>query len=385
MRWQHSGMKIENRVDIDILRVLVKYAEYVTASSKGAESESAAEDIFNAKDDYGKRPVDTIWLGTQHYGKRPVDTILLETQHAEVIELLLLRMKLHFNADIIEQVLKRNLKGLKLELDNGWTLLHHCVKEGIVTPTILKALEHQLNSLDSSKKIEVMFSAQHAEVVEILLNNFPMKFSEILGVKLEQDKGWTLLHHCVKEGIITPTILKALEHQVNSMDSSKKTPIFYAEKSEIVQLFLDEGIGDLKLDFRHFLELGERGTLLQHCFNEGILTKTSLSTACEEENVCLVKLLLRTPGITDHERYDGLTGFAISLVKQNKDIAMAFLQSGIKSHSRNVFLASEFCRLPSVENIDLKNSIQQFMSSQETVHLHVERSQQIMDNEKDQR
>ena len=154
-------------------------------------------------------------------------------------------------AEVIEQLLQMNVKELKLELDNGWTLLHHCAKEGIVTPTILRALEHQVNSMDSTKKSpvdylgqELLFQTKDAEVIEQLLR------MKVKGLKLELDNGWTLLHHCVKEGIVTPTILRKLEHQVNSMDSRKKTPINYADMSE------------------------NGRQLLHQCVKEGILSST---------------------------------------------------------------------------------------------------------------
>ena len=315
------------KIDIDILKVLVQYAESAAASSGGAESGSAAKEIYNAKDKDGRRPVDYL------FGVK--------------------------NAEVIEQVLQLKLEGLELEKENGLTLLHHCAKEGILTPTILRALQHQAFRLNDSESLEKCLSYD--------LKDLTLQYD---------DDGWTLLHHCAKEGIVTPTILRALQHLVNSMDSSKKTPIFYAKNSEIVEIFLDEKNLDLKV------ELDDHGTLLQHCLKEGIVKNTSLSSACEEENVRDVKLLLKSPGIIDHEMHDGLTGFAISLIKQNKDIVMAFLHSGIESHPRNLFLASEFCRLPSVENADLKNAIQQFMSSQQTGD---ERSQHILDKEKDQR
>ena len=268
---------------IEILKVLVVHAESVTASDDG-DGEAGAEAIFNARDEDGKSPMD-------YLGQR----FLFEAN----------------NAEIIEQLLAMKIKGLRLESDDGWTLLHQCVSEGIVTPTILRALEHQLNI----------------------------------------------------------------------MDGNKKTPIFHAKKLETVLLFLNE---DLKY-LRSNLEDGT--SLYQHCIDKGLISK-GLSTVCEEENYEEVKILLKIPGIIDHETHDGLTGFAISLVKQNKDIIMAFLHSGIGSHQRNVFLASEFCRLPSVANIDLQRLIQQFLSSSQIGSIYKQyRKRNIgnVDQEKDTR
>ena len=228
---------IRNRDDIEILKVLISHAESVTASNDG-DGECGADAIFNAGNEDWRSPVD--YLGQ-------LQEFLFETKKAGVMELLL-QMK---------------VKGLKWELDNGWTVLHHCAKEGIVTPTILRALEHQVN---------------------------------------------------------------ALVHQVNSTNI--------------------------------------------------------LIERCEGENQDQVKMLLEIPGIIDHEMHDGLTGFVISLIKQNKDIIMAFLQSDVGSHNKNVFLASEFCRLPSVENKDLQISIRQFLSSQQT---EMDASRDTIDKEKDER
>ena len=90
---------------------------------------------------------------------------------------------------------------------------------------------------------------------------------------------------------------------------------------------------------------------------------TSLSTLFEEENQDQVKLLRKIPGFNDNETNDGLTAFAISLVKQSKDIVMAILNSGIGLHPR---IASEICRLPYMENEDLQSSVRKLLLTQKT-------------------
>ena len=303
------------RDDIEILKVLIDHAQSVAASDD-SDGEAGAQVIFNARNEEGKSPVDYM---NEFMG-------LFATN----------------NAEVIEQLLRIKLNWLKLELDNGWTLLRHCVKEGLLTSFIVRALAHQL------------FRIKAADYIEILLN------THIEDLTLITSSGWTLLHHCAKEGIVTKTILRALQHQVNSMDSSKKTPIFHAKDLETVFMFLKEDLRGLKL------ELDDGTNIIQYCVDEGLVTSRYLSTSCEEDNYQQVKLLLKIPGIIDHETHDGLTGFVISLVKQNRDIIMAFLHSGIGSHDRNVFLASEFCRLPSVANKDLQRLIQQFLSTTQT-------------------
>ena len=63
-------------------------------------------------------------------------------------------------------------------------------------------------------------------------------------------------------------------------------------------------------------------------------------------------------------------GISLS-VREFYVVIMEFLKSGIGSHQRNINLASEFCRLPSVENKDLKNMLKDFM-------MKVKRTAQIM-------
>ena len=85
-------------------------------------------------------------------------------------------------------------------------------------------------------------------------------------------------------------------------------------------------------------------------------------------------MLHKIPATNEDETHDGLTGLAMSLVNQTKDamslvnqtkdIVIAFLQSG-NIHPRIVFLASEFCRLPSLENEELQSSIRTFLSSRQ--------------------
>ena len=219
---------------------------------------------------------------------------------------------------------------------------------------------------------DFVLETKKADVIEMLLQ------LKVRGQCLQRtacENNWPILHHCTKEGIVRPSLLRpeSLEQQVNSLDKDRKTPIFYAETSEIVEMILNTEIDGTTLE-------QEGRTLIHEFFRKGILTLEILSkiscinnkicakalhSACEEENTELVKMLLTIPKMIDEETHDGLTGFAISLLNQNTDIVMAFLNSGIASHSRNVFLASEFCKLTSVENTHLQSSLRQFLSTHE--------------------
>ena len=88
-----------------------------------------------------------------------------------------------------------------------------------------------------------------------------------------------------------------------------------------------------------------------------------LSTPCEDEEQNQVKLPQKIPITIEDGTHDSLTGLAMSLVNP-KDVVKAFLHSGIL-HPKIVSLASEFCRLPSVEKDDLQSSVRTFLSSRQ--------------------
>ena len=111
-------------------------------------------------------------------------------------------------------------------------------------------------------------------------------------------------------------------------------------------------------------------------------TAEILSTSCTGEEQNQVKLLQNIPGIIQDQTHDGLTGIAMSVVNQTKDIVIAFLQSGIVHPSSLVYLASEFCRLPSLENEDLQSSIRTFLSSRQ---IETSSSRDNIIEEKDER
>ena len=91
------------------------------------------------------------------------------------------------------------------------------------------------------------------------------------GLLLELENHWTLLHECVEKGIVTEKILKKLRHQSNTLHKGR-SPVFIAQKAEIVEMFLKEYSGDLKL------HLEDGWTLLQECATKNIITPEIMRT-----------------------------------------------------------------------------------------------------------
>ena len=103
--------------------------------------------------------------------------------------------------------------------------------------------------------------------------------------------------------------------------------------------------------------------------NAGVLP-LPLSRACEGEFYGVVNRLLNVPGIVDDEGHDGLTGFAISLVRQHKETVKEFLHSGTEPRDKNMFLAREFLKVPSVVGTPLHKWITDFMDLHRIVEKH---------------
>ena len=211
----------------------------------------AAKDVFNAKDGIGKRPV--------FYSLCP-----------EAIELSL-ASGLLYKMCSGQQTLYGHI--------SDECLLRHCSKENILTPAIVRALKHRVASCFGD---EYLFEVERPEIIEVLLEEKGLlDRPSVPSLKTEVGAyGWTLLHECVNKGVVTQTILRALRHQVNtkfvpliSRSQKKadqyirgKTPVFLAEKSDVVEMFLNENMEELKL------EQGEGWTLLHECFKKHIVT-----------------------------------------------------------------------------------------------------------------
>ena len=264
--------------------------------------------------------------------------------------------------------------GLLLELENHWTLLHECVSKGIVTERILGKLRHQANNLYLGKS--PVFVAEKSEIVEMFLRHYGVD------LMLHLEDGWTLLQQCTLMGIVTPEIMRALTNQV--VPSFGPRYLFEVKQSEILEILLDAKLEGLQL------ELENGWTLLHECSRRGIVTAKivqhlqhqinsknncgdlplSLTSLCEREFYDVANALLKIPGIGDSEAHDGLTGFAIALVRQHKETVKEFLHSMIEPREKIMFLATEFLKVSSVAGTPLHRWIEDFMlNNQEDIDL----------------
>ena len=271
------------------------------------------------------------------------------------------------NPEIIETWLEMEDEsdGLLLELENHWTLLHECVSKGIVTERILGKLRHQANNLYLGKS--PVFVAEKSEIVEMFLRYYGGD------LMLHLEDGWTLLQQCTLMGIVTPEIMRALTNQVLPFFGPRY--LFEVKQSEILEILLDAKLEGLQL------ELENGWTLLHECSRRGIVTgkivehlqhqvncknnlgdlPLSLASICEREFFDVAYALLKIPGIDDSEAHDGLTGFAIALVRQHKETVKEFLHSMIEPRDKILFLAREFLKVSSVAGTPLYRWIEDFM------------------------
>lgn len=261
--------------------------------------------------------------------------------------------------------MKADSDGLLLKLGNHWTLLHEYVSKGIVTEGILRHLRCQINNLYLNKS--PVFIAEKSEIVEMFLRYYGGD------LKLNLDDGWTLLQECTSKGIVTPEIMRALISQV--VPSFGQRYLFEVKQPEILEILLDAKLEGLQL------ELENGWTLLHECSRRGIVTAKivqhlqhqvnrknncgdlplSLVSLCEREFYDVANALLKIPGIDDSEAHDGLTGFAIALVRQHKETVKEFLHSMIEPRDKIMFLAREFLKVSFVAGTPLHRWIEDFM------------------------
>ena len=121
---------------------------------------------------------------------------------------------LNYPPEAIELYLTSGIADAVLERRDGWTLLHECAKQGIVTPVIIKALRHHIDRSDMDGKTPVFYLTEvygTPKTVEL----FALHTVHLERLRLELKAGWTLLHQCVEEEIVTPTRIRILRHHVN--------------------------------------------------------------------------------------------------------------------------------------------------------------------------
>ena len=216
---------------------------------------------------------------------------------------------------------------------------------------------------------------------------------------LLRDDGWTLLHECVSNGTLTQKIMHTLRHQINAVFEGS-SPIFHARSLEAVKMLIRTFGNQLELfrnpDNQHILDYFLQKSMsldeyvvaatLQLEWDPSRIPQTyspmefareyrenwyaftytypPLASACEEEKADLVEWLLQIPGIRDHETYDGLSGFAIALAKQNVRCVRAFLKSDIaeQDQNQNLFLAREIMELDSIEDTAMQEALRDFIT-----------------------
>ena len=109
----------------------------------------------------------------------------------------------------------------------------------------------------------------------------------------------------------------------------------------------------LLFDFmRENLIYGKKLTLLtaklswtQYCLMSIPDPRPPLWSACNRQDMDLIKCLLNLNGIRDDAAFDGTTGFALSLAQLNTMQTLAILESGIEPRDQILFLAREFTAL----------------------------------------
>ena len=328
--------------------------------------------------------------------------------------------------EAVERYLSSGIESMGLETTKCGTLLHKCAKRGILSPAIIRALRYQVDSLDGKGKTPMFYLTERLGA-RGTFDEVYIWLKKLEKLKLEMGYGSTLLHQCVdavEEEIVIPSLIEALTF-LQRLNNRKKTPELFSENVKMLVdgkskhlmselhkawTFLRCCSCNIRDSSHHPIMHNIRNSLLSdrvsghvgrpRRLSESLKGNNSLSEkltaaaiqlnwdgpgggggggasntpyanpplamACEKQNFELVDWLLKVPGILDHETYDGLTGFSISLAKQNRDIVMAFLHSGIKSHQHNLFLAKEFLEVSSVKNSRLHGALRDFIE-QETV------------------
>ena len=320
--------------------------------------------------------------------------------------------------EAVERYLSSGIENKVLESAECGTLLHECTKKSILSPAIIKALRYQVDSLDGNGKTPIFYLTENLgargafDEVYLWLKKLEM-------LKLELGYGSSLLHQCVdtvEEEIVIPSLIEALTFLQKLNNRRKISKLLSANVKMLVDGKLDHLKSELHKAWtflhgcscktqdnssdqilhnirnsllnhhvscqdgrpRHLMDyLGGKNSLsekltaaaIQLNWDAGDASNNSnasppLAMACEKQNFELVDWLLKVPGILDHETYDGLTGFSISLAMENHDIVMAFLHSGIKSHQHNLFLAKEYLEVSSVKNSRLHQALSDFIESE---------------------
>ena len=392
----HAAFDRATSDDLDILGELLNHSRRcprprLTEVLGGVVDGGAAKAAHNTEDKYGRVPV-------------------FYARCSEAVELGIATLG-------IENMVLENTKEWTTDHRCG-TLLHKCAKRGILSPTIIAALRYQVDSLDGNGTTPLFYLTE--------MIGAPGSFDEVYHglqnlekMKLELGYGSTLLHQCVdtvEEEIVIPSLIEAFTF-LQKIHKRKKISELRSEK---VRILVDGKAKHLKselqkaMTFLQCCNCNSHDPILHNIRNSLLISRVSrqsgrprrlseylsgsnkasdkltaaamqlnwvvdgsgggtnnipkanppLAVACEKQDFELVDWLLKVPGILDHETCDGLTGFSISLAKQNHDIVMAFLHSGIKSHHHNVFLAKEFLEVSSVKNSRLHRALSTFIESE---------------------
>jgi hypothetical protein len=131
------------------------------------------------------------------------------------------------SSKVVQMFLSEGLEGLTIVKfrEFGEPLLHYCVRKNILTQTIWYTLVSQREMEFEGKT--AAFHADSSHAVERLLE----LTSLLEGLKLVDNNGEPLLHHCVKTDILTDSIWSVLVHQ-------RVMSLFYASTSSAVERLL---------------------------------------------------------------------------------------------------------------------------------------------------